>query len=51
MRGDNIFFVDPSVIISRLKNTQKAIKIIDIRKKIPNTIEISLESYAPLFRI
>ena len=51
VRWDNIYFVDPWVIVSRLKNTQKAIKQIDINKKIPDTIEIRLQSYAPLFRI
>lgn len=48
-RGKNIFFIESENIVSRLQNSQKSLKYIQIDKKFPRTLEITLESYTPLF--
>lgn len=49
IRGQNIFALDTKNTVDRLQKSQPSLKYITIQKKIPNNLNILLESYKPLF--
>jgi len=49
IRNNKIFSIDSKQLADRLRNSQKNLQAIQIEKKFPKTINIYLDSYAPIF--
>ncbi len=49
-RWKNIFFLQNNQIAQRLQNSQNTLKNININTKFPDTLDIVLQSYTPIFQ-
>lgn len=48
-RSKKIYSIESKEISTRLQKSQKSLKYISIQRKLPDSLEIYLESYKPLF--